>query len=173
MTRSEARPAAAALPQQGERKVFTVRCGEDLFGLPIDFVQTIFRVGKIAPVPLAPDEIIGLINLRGRINTATSLRRILGMPDEQETRNALAICIERRGELFALIVDKIGDVVTISEDARIHDPPNVDRRRAALTSGVFRLDDSILPVLDVDSLFDFGKPPVRGASGHRQESACP
>jgi purine-binding chemotaxis protein CheW len=161
--------APSAAPLDGEMKVFTVRSGRDKYGLPIDFIQTIFRVGKITPVPLAPLEIVGLINLRGKINTATSLRLILGAPDEGKYEGALAICIERRGEQFALIVDGIGDVVTIPESARIQEPPNTERRRASFTSGVFRLKDEILPVLDVDVLLEFDRGQHRSASAHRQE----
>jgi purine-binding chemotaxis protein CheW len=172
MTSSALKSAAASSAPDGEAKVFTVMCGGEAFGLPIDAVQTIFRVGKITPVPMAPPEIVGLINLRGKINVATSLRLILGMPDQQNYEDALAICIERHGEQFALIVDRIGDVVTLSESARIHEPPNVDRRRAPLTAGVFHQHNEILPVLDVDVLLDFGRHQSgRTTSGHRQEGS--
>ena len=156
-----------------DMKVFTVVCGGERLGLPIASVQTIFRVGKVTPVPKSAPEIIGLINLRGKINTAASLRRVLGMSAEGEKiENALAICIEHRSEHFALVIDEIGDVIAIPESARIEEPPNVDSRRAAVTSGVYRLEDEILPVLDVDALLDFGKSPQTPAAsrydGERQ-----
>jgi purine-binding chemotaxis protein CheW len=130
-------------------------CGGALYGLPIDSVLTIFRTQRITPAPLAPREILGLINLRGKIVTATSLRRILGLPDGGKFEDSLAICIERRDEQFALLVDDVGDVVGVSEAVRVVAPPNANSGRAVLTSGVFRLNDVILPVLDVDVLFDF------------------
>lgn len=165
-------PGSAAHPEESETKVFTVVCGGETLGLPISCVQTIFRVGKITTVPMAPREFVGLINLRGKINTATSLRRILGMPDEGQCEGSLAICIEHRSEHFALIVDEIGDVIAVPDSARIQEPPNVDPKRAALTSGVFRLENDILPVLDINALLDF-KNSNRNALANRHDGERP
>jgi purine-binding chemotaxis protein CheW len=152
---SAPRAPTPASREHEHSKVFTVLCGNAQYGLPIDAVLTIFRTQRITPAPLAPREILGLINLRGKIVTATSLRRILGLPDVGKFEDSLAICIERGDEQFALLVDDVGDVVSLSEALRVVAPPNANSRRAALTSGVFRLNDVILPVLDVDALFDF------------------
>ena len=151
-----------------EMKVFTVVSGGAVYGLPIASVQTIFRIDRITPVPLAPSEIVGLINLRGKINTAASLRLILGLEDEGNYTDALAICIERRAERFALIVDDIGDVVVVSDADRVSEPPNLDPKRAALTSAVYWLKNEILPMLDIDALLEFAKGPV-WSSAHRLE----
>jgi len=161
-------PPDATASEEGDIKVFTVVSGGERMGLPISCVQTIFRIGKVTSVPRASREIVGLINLRGKINTATSLRRILGMPDEKSYDNALAICIEHHDEQFALIVDEIGDVISVPSSFRIQEPPNVDPKRAAVTSGVFRLENEILPVLNIDALLDFdhGSPRVARTSRH-------
>jgi len=160
---------SVAQPDEGELKVFTVVAGGETLGLPISCVQTIFRVGKITAVPMAAREIVGLINLRGKVNTATSLRLILGMPAEERREGALAICIEHRSEHFALIVDEIGDVMVVSNSTRIQEPPNIDPKRAALTAAVFRLENEILPVLDIDALLDFGRGAARNMPANRHD----
>ena len=138
-----------------ERHCFTVFVGGEKFGLPVDCVQTIFPIEAVTPVPLGPREILGLVNLRGKIVTAVSLRRRMQLPEENEGRQRLAIGIEHRGESFALVVDEVGDVIMLSAQARIAMPPHLDAQRAKLTEAVYRLNDGILPQLDMGAIFDF------------------
>jgi purine-binding chemotaxis protein CheW len=144
-----------ARPESGERHCFIVYVGGEPLGLPVDCVQTIFRIEAITPVPLGPREIVGLVNLRGKIVTAVSLRRRLQMPDAPQTKSALAIGMEHRGENFALVVDEVGDVIFVNPQTQIPLPPHLDQHRAKLTQAAYRLDHGILSLLDVGSLFDF------------------
>ena len=95
---------------QIERRCFTVVDGDEMFGLPVQSVQTIFRIEGVTPVPLGPADVEGLVNLRGRIVTAVSLKRRLAKAPLDSARGTLAIGIEHDGENFALIVDDVGDV---------------------------------------------------------------
>lgn len=156
LLRGETEPAdGMARPEGDERHCFIVYVGGEPFGLPVDCVQTIFRIETITPVPLGPREIVGLVNLRGKIVTAVSLRRRLQMPDAPQTKSALAIGMEHRGENFALVVDEVGDVIFVNPQTQIPLPPHLDPHRAKLTEAAYRLDDEILSLLDVGSLFDF------------------
>jgi purine-binding chemotaxis protein CheW len=150
-----AKPLPAA---QTERRCFTVSDGDEIFGVPVQSVQTIFRIEGVTPVPLGPPEVEGLVNLRGRIVTAVSLKRRLRKTASQSARGALAIGIEHEGENFALIVDEVGDVITCEESTQIPGPPHMDPARARLTNAYYRLDGGILPILDMDTLFDFADP---------------
>ena len=114
-----------------------------MFGLPVDSVQTIFRIEEVTPVPLGPPEVEGLVNLRGRIVTAISLKPRLFKAAREPARGALAIGIQHKGENFALIVDDVGDVITCEESARVARPPHIDPSRARLTKDYYRLDASI------------------------------
>ncbi len=75
----------------------TVSVGGQLFGLPIGRVQDVFMLNQMTCVPLAPEDIAGIINLRGRIVTAIDLRRRLGMPGG-ERKPSMAVGIECAGE---------------------------------------------------------------------------
>jgi hypothetical protein len=89
--------------------IFVVLVAGERLGIPVSCVQTIFRIDRVTPVPGAPREVIGLVNLRGHIVTAVGLRRRLGMQDGSVHANPLAIGIEHLGESFALVVDEVGD----------------------------------------------------------------
>jgi purine-binding chemotaxis protein CheW len=137
--------------------IFTVSAGGEKLGLPVSCVQTIFRIARITPIPLGPPEVVGLVNLRGKIVTAVSLRRRLGLPDSSTPEGAVAIGIEHRGESFALLVDEVGDVTSVEETARIIPPANLSSARIVLTNAVFRLENGILSVLDMDAILDFSR----------------
>jgi len=141
---------------EDRHRCFTVIAGGETFGLPITAIQTIFRIEDITPVPLCPYEIIGLTNLRGQIVTALSLRRRLRMKDDPNPNDLLAIAIEHRNESFALVIDEVGDVITLDPQSRIVVPPHLNPISAALTEAVFRLENGILPILDIANLFDLG-----------------
>ena len=153
----QAERAKTAPAPQADRRCFTVIDGTETFGLPVESVQTIFRIEGVTPVPLGPPEVEGLANLRGRIVTAVSLKRRLSKTPPASPRGALAIGIEHSGESFALIVDEVGDVITCEETARIGRPPHIEQTRARLTRDYYRLETGILPILDLDAVFDFAE----------------
>lgn len=166
LTRTSTRPRAGSIPPPRERDIFTVFADGEQLGLPVEAVHTIFRISRITPVPCGPPEVIGLANLRGKIVTVASLRRRLGLADQESHKTALAIGIEHLGESFALLVDEVGDVMTVSEAARIAAPPHLNATRIGVTSAVYRLDQGVLSVLDMNALFEFTsvEPPARSNS---------
>jgi purine-binding chemotaxis protein CheW len=132
----------------------TVTIGDQLFGLPIGQVQDVFVPGHLTPVPLAPEEIAGVLNLRGRIVTAIDMRCRLGLPKREGRQNAMAVGIELNGESYGLIIDSVGEVLRLHENTREPVPINLDARLAQVTAAVHRLDDKLLVVLDVVRLLD-------------------
>ena len=87
------------------REYVTAFVGGELIGLPISGVQDVFVPEGVTRVPLAPPEIAGVINLRGRIVTLIDLRCRLGMPPRPEDAPIMAIGVEHDGESFGLIID--------------------------------------------------------------------
>lgn len=154
---------SAAVVLESERSIsedistLTVLANGEVFGLPIQTVQTIFRISSLAPVPLGPPDVAGLVNLRGKIVTAVSLRRRLKMTNDEVEPNALAIGIEHKGEYFCLVVDQVGEVLALDDTKKIPIPPHFDPERLRLTTEFYRVGKMLIPVLDVSALFDFGK----------------
>jgi purine-binding chemotaxis protein CheW len=132
----------------------TVVTGGQLFGLKLERVRDVFVPRGLSPVPLAPPEIAGLLNLRGRIVTAIDLRRRLGLPPRSDGGTPVAVGIEERGELYGLIVDRIGDVLRLSRSSYEANPVNLDPRWTNICAGVHLLDHGLMVVLDVDKVLD-------------------
>jgi purine-binding chemotaxis protein CheW len=125
-----------------------------MFGLPIERVQDVFKPSRITRVPLAGSEIAGVLNLRGRIVTAIDLRNRLGLEKRQDEQPAMAIGIESGPESFGLLVDSVGEVLKLPDEDCEPNPINLDRKLARVCAGVFRLDGSLLVVLDIDRVLD-------------------
>jgi purine-binding chemotaxis protein CheW len=123
-----------------------------LFGLPILRVQDVFAPERLTRVPLAPPEVAGLINLRGRIVTLIDMRCRLGLAGEALDTAPMAIGVESHGESTGLLVDTVGEVHKLNDQARETNPINLDPRLASVCIGVHRLDRQLLLVADVDRI---------------------
>lgn len=127
----------------------TFRVGDLYLGVDVREVQEVLRYQETTTVPLAPDVVTGLINLRGQIVTAIDLRRRLGMPPLDEERRPMDVLVRADGEVVCLLVDEIGDVVEPDTGSFEPPPPTVDGRTLELIKGSFKLDDDLLLLLDI------------------------
>lgn len=132
----------------------TVTIADQLFGLPIAQVQDVFVPGRMTPVPLAPPEIAGVLNLRGRIVTAIDMRCRLGLPRREDGAESMAVGIDCEGESYGLVIDSVGEVLRLRDESRQPVPVNLDSRLARVAACVHRLEDRLLVVLDVPRLLD-------------------
>jgi len=132
----------------------TFRVADQLFGVPVTRVQDILTPDVVAPVPGAPKEVRGLINLRGRIVTVIDMRTHLSLPKASEdvTRAGMCVTVESRGDYYTLFVDKIGDVITLSGDLREGNPATLDTVWREVADAVYRTDQGLLVALHVDRL---------------------
>jgi purine-binding chemotaxis protein CheW len=132
----------------------TMTIGGQLFGLPIRKVHDVFIPGRMTKVPLAPAEIAGILSLRGRIVTAIDMRCRLGLPKREDGGESMAVGVDCDGESYGLVIDAVGEVLRLSKDSRQPIPINLDSRLARVATGVYRLEDQLLVVLDVGRVLD-------------------
>lgn len=130
----------------------TVVIGGQLFGLQISQVHDVFVPEKVTRVPLAPPEVEGVLNLRGRIVTAINMRRRLHLPPLEEDQGMMAVGIEFKGESYGLVIDAVGEVLSLPMNEREENPSNLDWRWAEISGGVHRLPGQLMVILDVDKL---------------------
>lgn len=82
---------------KGVTEYVTAMIGGQLFGLPISRVQDVFMPERMTRVPLASDDVAGVLNLRGRIVTAIDMRARLGLPKNADQTELMAIGVDLRG----------------------------------------------------------------------------
>lgn len=133
------------------------------FGVEVSGVQEVLRYQPLTVVPSAPEAIQGLINLRGQIVTALDLRCRLGLPPRPEDALPMNVIVRSRGEVVSLLVDDIGDVITVDTSPGGLEleptPANVPSTVQDVVSGVLALPDAILLVLDADRAADVSAVP--------------
>lgn len=138
-----------------QQEFVTAEIGGQLFGLPILCVRDVFVPSRLTKVPLAPREVAGILNLRGRIVTIVDMNMRLGLSRREADAEAMAIGIEHHGESYGLLVDAVGAVLKLDAAGRQAIPANLDQRLALVSSGIHRLDGRLLVVLDVDRVLEF------------------
>lgn len=139
------------------REFVTITLGNQLCGIDVLKVQDVLGPQKITPVPLAANEVSGLLNLRGRIVTAIDLRRRFGLEERQEGDKGMSVVVEHLGELYSLTVDSVGEVLRFPVDSFERNPATLDPLWRQFSDGVYRLNEGLLVVLNDDSLLDYGK----------------
>jgi purine-binding chemotaxis protein CheW len=138
------------------RDYVTMSIGGQLFGIPVLKVQDVLGTQTITRVPLAPVEVAGSLNLRGRIVTAVDVRLRLGLPKRENEKSAMSVVVEHDGELYSLLVDSVGEVLSLETRDYQRNPPTLNPRLREFSDGIYRLNDSLLVVLSVSSLLNFG-----------------
>ncbi len=128
-----------------------------LFGIPVLTVQDVLGPQRMTRVPLAPPEVAGSLNRRGRIVTAIDFRTRLGLGPRPEGEEGMNVVVEIGGEPYSLIVDTVGEVLSFSPDDREQTPASLDNVWRHIATGIYRLDDQLMVVLDVAKLLDMGQ----------------
>jgi purine-binding chemotaxis protein CheW len=161
--RAESDRRVAIVPQQEERRGLVDRrsennrqyatfwIGDRLYGIDVVRVQEVTKGMIASSVPLAPEFVHGLINLRGQIATAIDLRRFFRL-SSQPSGDQLNVVCSLDGNLLAFLVDQIGDVMEVSS-ANFEAPPDtIEGGIRKFMSGVYKLPNQLLSILDVSKI---------------------
>ena len=154
---TETRPPPAALTDSAAEMFLTLTVAGQLCGVPVLAVRDILAAQSITRVPLAPREVAGSLNLRGRIVTAIDLRRRLGLAERPAgAPPPMSVVVEQSGELYSLLSDAVGEVVPLHAEGFAGNPPTLDPVWKDVSRGVHRQDERLLIVLDVDRILAIG-----------------
>lgn len=129
-------------------EVCSVRVGVGWYGVPIRHILEIIGGARPQAVPLAPDFVGGLVHYRGEVLTTVSMRWLLGLPAREGAYDILVI--ESMSGCFGLLVDAVGEVLTLSSADYEPNPSTLDQRQKALFAGAYKLKDKLLTMLDVE-----------------------
>lgn len=125
-----------------------------LFGVEVHKVQEVIRDQDMTPVPLAPDVVSGLINLRGQIVTAIDLRRRLGHSNRTDARKPMNVVLRTEEGAVSLLVDDIGDVVEVEDSALERPPENLRGVARELITHVIKMPTGLLLLLDTEKALE-------------------
>jgi purine-binding chemotaxis protein CheW len=115
-------------------------------------VQEVIRLGPVTPVPHAPEEVLGIINLRGKIVTVVDLSLRLGFAKAVAGGDSRIFILEDRNEFIGLLVDRMDEVVEVERDQWQPPPANVNWGQARFFLGVCRARGRVITLLDAGQI---------------------
>ena len=139
----------------GTTQLVTVKVGPQLFGIPVLDIEDIIGPQNVTFIPRSSPMIQGALNLRGRIVTAIDMRRRLGVAEPAEEIKRMNVVVEWNGDLYSLVVDEVGEVLTLEDHAREAHPPTMRSAVREVSTGIHRLDGHLMVVLDVGKILKF------------------
>jgi purine-binding chemotaxis protein CheW len=158
MTREKLNSGRTVVEDGDETRQFvTVFIAKQVFGIPVLAVHDVLAAQRITRIPLAPPDVAGALNLRGRIVTAIDVRRALGLPSQERDKKSMYVVVEHREDHYSLIVDSVGEVMDLPNSAYEEAPATLNPRWRSVSGGIYRLDGRLLVVLDVARLLDLGR----------------
>jgi len=140
---------------------FSFIVNNEYFVVDVEYVQKITRKMLVTPVPSAPEEIIGIVNLKGRVITILSLYKLLGNKekrkieiDVQEIDTVIFKSFSGSEDHAGLFIDKPGDMIEI-DDESIHKPSlPAGAKESFCISGVFEIDNILYRIIDIESIIN-------------------
>ncbi|WP_299072664.1 chemotaxis protein CheW [uncultured Paraglaciecola sp.] len=132
----------------------TYKLGEETYGINVMQVQEVLRHTEIAPVPGAPDYVLGIINLRGNVVTVIDTRSRFGLPPTDISDNTRIVIIESDEQVVGILVDSVAEVVYL-RSSEIDSAPNVGTEESAkFIQGVSNRDGQLLILVDLNKLLN-------------------
>ena len=132
----------------------TFRLEGEKYGINVMRVQEVLRMTEIAPVPGAPDYVMGIINLRGNVVTVIDTRKRFGLPEGATDDATRIVIIEAEDQVIGIMVDSVAEVVDL-DDSQIETAPNVGNDESSkYIQGVSSQKDQLLILVDVDKLLN-------------------
>jgi purine-binding chemotaxis protein CheW len=130
------------------------RLDEEDYAVAIRTIQEIILMKPITRLPQAPDSIEGLINLRGTVIPIVSLRKRFGLPPRAFDDETRTVVVNTHGKTVGLVVDEVTQVMRITADQIQPVPISVAATARRYVSGLAKLEDRLVIILDIDKLFD-------------------
>ena len=130
----------------------TFRLEGEIYGINVMQVQEVLRVTEIAPVPGAPEYVLGIINLRGNVVTVIDTRQRFGLPPKEMDDSTRIVIIEAEKQTVGIVVDSVSEVVDVSRE-EIETAPNVGNDETArYIEGVSSRGGELLILVDLNKL---------------------
>lgn len=145
---------AAQISNDSVLQCVTFRLEDETYGINVMQVQEVLRVTEIAPVPGAPDYVLGIINLRGNVVTVVDTRSRLGLGAKEMDESTRIVIIEADKLVVGILVDAVAEVVDLRA-SEIESAPSVGNDESSkYIQGVASREGELLILVDLNKLLN-------------------
>ncbi len=134
------------------RQFCTFYIDQLLFGIEAVVVQEVIMHQQLNLVPLAPNDVLGVINLRGQIITAIDLRKRLGFEAGNAAATSVSVVAQVQEELVSFMVERIGEIVEIDLNDLEEIPGTLQGVARELLIGAYKMPEQLLLILNPQKL---------------------
>lgn len=127
------------------------KIGGEEYAIPVMEVQEVIKPQMVTAIPLAQDQVRGLINLRGQIVTCLSLRKLFDQEDDL-TKDYMNIIVKGRDGLFSLVVDEVTDIIDIELIRLENAPDTINPNLRKYVEKIYKRDKGLVILLKIDEL---------------------
>ncbi len=143
-------PDSIDSPQQ---QYLSFRLNEEWYGLTVYQLVEVLPLPKITRVPSVPDYILGVMNLRGEVLSTIDLKKFLGLPQGKSPTDPTIVVVEHEGVRTGLLVDGIGDLVSLTPEDLTEEPLLTGRSQRVFFEGAARWGEVLLSIIKLEGLF--------------------
>jgi|SRR5208283_4421358 len=133
-------------------QLVSFKIGEEEFGVDILKVQEINRMMAVTRVPDAPEYVVGVVNLRGKVIPVIDLRKRFGMEKKEPDKHTRIIVMELEEKLVGFIVDAVSEVLRIPKSVTEPPPAITTGINADYITAIGKLNDRLLTLLDIERI---------------------
>ena len=143
---------AQSTEHTGTMQLVSFHLGEEVYGIEIVKVREIILMGEITRVPQTPPFVKGLINLRSTVIPVIDLRIRFDLTANDYTSESRIMVIDVSGKTIGIIVDAVSEVLRVSNNQIAPPPPTVAGLEQEYLTGLVKLENQLLMLLDVDKM---------------------
>lgn len=141
--------------QTAEDPIFqyvTFRLDDETYGINVMQIQEVLRYTEIAPVPGAPDYVLGIINLRGNVVTVIDTRKRFGLSQSDISDHTRIVVLEIDGQVVGVLVDSVAEVVYLKQ-SEVETAPNVGNEESArFIQGVCNKNGELIILVEFEKM---------------------
>lgn len=145
-------PATEALMPSPELHLVTFALDREEFGIPIEQVREVIRVGEITRVPQARPHVRGVTNLRGRVLAVVEIRTRMGLPAAEITPRSRVVVVGVHDRILGILVDGVSQVVKVPAETVAPAPEEVLSPGTDYITGVARWNSRLIMLLDLEKV---------------------
>lgn len=128
---------------------------EQRYALPLSIVERVIRAVEITLLPKAPDMVIGIVNVQGRIIPVVNIRRRFGLREREIDLNDQLVIAYTSKRSIAFVADSVSGVIGIPEKEVVAAEEILPGM--GYVKGIVKEDDGMIHILDIDSILSSGE----------------